>query len=32
MASIDKSGGDIMRGMCYNGLYHEDKIFATSRA
>ena len=32
MASIDKSGGEIMGGMCHKSLYHEDKIFATSRA
>lgn len=31
LASMDKSGGEIMRGMCHNGLYHEDKTFATSR-
>ena len=31
MASMHASGGEIMRGLCHNGLYHEDKTFANSR-
>lgn len=30
MASMHASGGEIMRGLCHNGLYHEDKSFVTS--